>query len=832
MLIHVDNFILVQGKINLLLMKHFIKHSVSVLSSIVLYTFADSKNDQLKNIFFMKNTTLLTIVALFLLIQPNFAQHSHEGHIRCGTMEYLEWQQQQDPDLESRMEQSEKSLQEWIKNNQHVLNAKDLLVTIPVVVHVVYKTASQNIPDEQILSQIDVLNEDYRRLNSDTTNTPIVFQGVAGDVEIEFCMATTDPDGNPTDGITRTETTVNSFSTNNAIKYTSQGGKDAWPTGDYLNMWVGNLGGGLLGYAQFPNSGSALTDGVVILYSSFGYNSPGGYPYNLGRTATHEVGHWLNLRHIWGDDGGSCAGTDLVNDTPNQGSEYYGCPSFPQTSCSSSDMFMNYMDYTNDACMNIFTEGQKTRTHAAVNYYRADLLTSIGCASDYPIAAFSSDQTEVPVDCGVDFFDNSSGEPISWEWTFDGGTPSTSTEQNPTDIIYDDEGSFTVSLTVENSAGSNNIEIEDYITVGEFEPEVEFEADKVSFCTSSVVTLSDMSTACPDSWVWLFDPSTVTFENGTSANSQNPEVSFDEAGIYSVTLAATNVNGESSLTKNDYLNSGGLNLPFYDDFEDASMSMKSWTVENPDDETTWEISEAEGNEPGVQSMAIYFHDDFTVYERDQLISPVLNLTGVNYAALNFKHAYGQYGGNISDSLIVFISTDCGSSWTPILNVAEDGTGNFATTAPSTTEFFPESDDDWCGVGSNPDCFTVDISPWVGGSDVQLMFESFDLYGNKLYIDDIDVSIFTSTNEQLQNGVQINMFPNPAKETLAVDIRNIQDYVDVQIVNIQGQVIYTERIIENNSMIKTSLNLSNIKAGVYFVRFNNTGFSKTEKLIVE
>jgi len=780
----------------------------------------------------MKHFILLTFVALFLMIQPNFAQHSHNGHIRCGTMQYLEWQKQQDPGLESRMEQLEKSMQEWIENNQYTLNAKDLLLTIPVVVHVVYNTSTQNIPDDQVFSQIDVLNEDYRRLNADTTNTPTVFQDVAGDLEIEFCMASTDPDGNPTNGITRTETSVTSFSYyNNPVKFTSQGGIDAWPSGDYLNMWVCNLGGGLLGYAQFPG-GNPLTDGVVIRYANFGYNSPGGYPYNKGRTATHEVGHWLNLIHIWGDDGGACTGSDLVADTPNQGDNYWGCPSFPQSSCNSEDMFMNYMDYTDDACMNIFTNGQKTRSHAAINFYRSSLYTSMGCATDLPTALFTSNHTEIPEGCDVDFTDTSIGEPISWEWVFEGGTPSTSTEQNPAEIMYDEEGSFMVSLTVENSAGSNSIEIEDYIMVGEYLPEVEFEADKVSFCSNSIVTLFDESTACPSSWIWSFDPSTVTFVNGTSTNSQNPEVTFDETGLYSVTLMATNVIGESSLTKTDYLISGGLLLPFYDDFEDASTSMKSWTIENPDDETTWEISEAEGNEPGVQSMAIYFHDEYTVYERDQLISTVLNLTGVNYAAINFKHAYAQYGSNISDSLIVYISTDCGNSWTRIFNVAEDGSGNFATSEPSSVEFFPESEDDWCGTGTNPECFTIDISQWTGGHDVQFMFESYDLYGNKLYLDDIDVSIFTRTNETSQNGVQISMFPNPAKETLAIDIRNIQDYVDVQIVNIQGKVLYTKRIIENNAMIKTSLNLSNIESGVYFLRFNNPGFSKTEKLIIE
>jgi len=267
------------------------------------YFYTLNKNDLKFKLTPMKNFTIFALTFMFLMIQAVFAQHTHNGITRCGTMQHLEWQKQQDPMLEGRMEQLEEAMQQWIENNPNYSDSKDLLLTIPVVVHVIWKTSQQNIPDAQIISQIDVLNEDFRRLNADTTNTPTMFQGIAGDTEIEFCMASTDPDGNPTDGITRTETTVNSFSSNNAMKYTSQGGHDAWPTEDYLNMWVCNLGSGLLGYAQFPN-GPAATDGVVIRYANFGFNSPGGYPYNKGRTTTHEVGHWLNLYHSWGDDGG------------------------------------------------------------------------------------------------------------------------------------------------------------------------------------------------------------------------------------------------------------------------------------------------------------------------------------------------------------------------------------------------------------------------------------------------------------------------------------------------------------------------------------------------
>ena len=404
----------------------------------------------------MKQILLSCLTLLVLSGQTTVAQHFHDTTIRCGTTQYMEMMIQQDPSIKDRMEQLEQMTNQWIEQNAGVKSPQEIFLTIPVVVHVVWNTSSENIPDEQIFSQIDVLNEDFRRLNEDTINTPEMFLGVAADVEIEFCMAGTDPDGNPTNGITRTETTISSFPVGNTMKFASSGGQDAWPTDQYLNIWICDIESGILGFSPYPG-GSPSTDGIVVDYQNFGYNSPGGGSYNLGRTATHEIGHWLNLIHIWGDDGGGCVGTDYVSDTPNQGSEYYGCPSFPQTSCGSEDMFQNYMDYTDDDCMNIFTSGQKNRMQAAINFYRSGLFDSEGCNILAPVAGFTANFTQVPLNCGVDFTDLSEGFPTAWNWTFEGGTPATSTEQHPTGIIWEEEGSFTVSLEVENEAGTNTI---------------------------------------------------------------------------------------------------------------------------------------------------------------------------------------------------------------------------------------------------------------------------------------------------------------------------------------------------------------------------------------
>lgn len=324
---------------------------------------------------------LLLLTSLFFLGAFRVSNAQQQYH-RCSSMEYLAEQIAADPTLASRIQAIEDHTKQFIQSGN---GASRAVVTIPVVFHVVYNTTAQNISDAQVNAQIAQLNADFARLNSDAGNTPSVFAGLAANTNIQFCLAQRDPSGNATTGIVRKQTTVTSFSTNDAVKKSTQGGSDAWPASSYLNIWSCNLGNNLLGYAQFPG-GSAITDGVVVLFSSVGSLAQPGTatPYHYGRTATHEVGHWLNLYHIWGDDGNQCAGSDNVNDTPNQGDENYGCPVFPIVSCSNGpngDMYMNYMDYTNDGCMNMFTTGQGTRMNALFGQggARAGLLSSLGC---------------------------------------------------------------------------------------------------------------------------------------------------------------------------------------------------------------------------------------------------------------------------------------------------------------------------------------------------------------------------------------------------------------------------------------------------------------------
>ena len=258
-------------------------------------------------------------------------------------------------------------------------NIKNSNITIPVVVHVVYNNQIENISDNQIFSQIDVLNKDFTRTNSDANNTPLSFLPIVSDMQINFCLAQQNPDGNPTNGIVRKQTNLQSFPLyGDEIHYDTSGGSTAWDTKKYLNIWVCNIDTEY-GWVQFPAGGNPATDGVVIDHEKFGTTGTVSPPYDLGRTTTHEVGHWLNLWHIWGDN--TC-GDDFVNDTPEQEEANYGCKIHPHPSCNNNgDMFMNFMDYTNDACMNSFTQGQKNRVWSAITNYRYELLNSQACNS-------------------------------------------------------------------------------------------------------------------------------------------------------------------------------------------------------------------------------------------------------------------------------------------------------------------------------------------------------------------------------------------------------------------------------------------------------------------
>lgn len=330
---------------------------------------------------------------------------------KCATQHALNYKLQENPLLQQNISAVEQAAHNWLQQHPNFHQNRNGFLRIPVVFHVVYHTSdsvNQNIHDSLIYSQLQVLNEDFRRMNADAPNTRNIFDSIASDMSVEFCLATVDPLGNSTNGITRTLTTTQHYLSpfNQSVKADATGGKDPWPTDQYLNIWVCDmsfLGNPIvLGYAQFPGD-DPTTDGVVIQYQYIGrtlYTSTA--PSNLGRTTTHEVGHWLGLRHIWGD--GPCTADDFVWDTPNAtGQSNFDCDTTKNTcddlgnlywgNMDPPDMVENFMDYSADDCMNMFSNGQRDRIWSFLMTDRVGLFSSNGCGS--PGLFAMSDITDV-----------------------------------------------------------------------------------------------------------------------------------------------------------------------------------------------------------------------------------------------------------------------------------------------------------------------------------------------------------------------------------------------------------------------------------------------------
>ncbi|MDP5171270.1 MAG: PKD domain-containing protein [Bacteroidia bacterium] len=396
----------------------------------------------------------------------------------CHTLEVEQQQQAFSPGST----QSDTLFESWMQSSlRQAQQSRSLfrfgpeeVLTIPTVVHVIYSSAIENISDAQVYSQINSLNLDYRRQNPDQEFTPRDFKNLAVDTGIEFCLASLDPQGRPSNGIHRVSFSGAPFNErylNEVIKPAT-----AWDPNRYFNIWVCALSDNVLGFATFPVSSgltgvpmqrtSALTDGVVIHYSVFGTTGTVSPPFNKGRTATHEVGHWLGLRHVWGD--GPCNVDDFCADTPEADGPHFNCPQGALGCRGSNAMVQNYMDYSDDACMNLFTRDQKARMRLVLQNSprRGSLLQSGVCIPPVtpPVPAFSANVRQGCAPLEVAFKDLTKGEELSWQWNFPGGRPATSDKQHPV-VSYRDPGVYPVSLRAINPAGNRSVTMEGFITV-------------------------------------------------------------------------------------------------------------------------------------------------------------------------------------------------------------------------------------------------------------------------------------------------------------------------------------------------------------------------------
>lgn len=525
-----------------------------------------------------------------------------DGIIRCHTMEMDSIMRAQNPSMPSLRED-----EIWLQNKiqefkaQQAANgaaglAKATLLTIPVVVHVIHNGdavgSGENIADGQVLSQIQVMNEDFRKmLGTNGYNT----HPDGADIEIEFCLAVVDPTGSPTDGIDRVNYGTASFTSTGAVDAMKT--NTFWNPDDYMNMWTVRFGGGaagLLGYAQFPNSsglgglnvnnGNANTDGVVAVYNGFGSQTiyPAGTymaTYNLGRTMTHEVGHYLGLRHIWGD--ANC-GNDFCGDTPESTTSNYNCVN--QTTCDGiQDMVENYMDYTNDACMNIFTEDQKTRirTVMTVSPRRASLALSTACQSPNPDNAGVSAITGADGDiCGstidpvitITNYGNNNLTSVTVDYDLDGGA---STTVNWTGNLAPGATDDIIVPTMSPAAGPHVFNASTSMPNGVADTDPANDANSTNFTIivgGQLVTL-DLTTDCwgyEQYWELLDATSAVVYSGGNTGTTIPPgggqTAAPGETGSYG---------NETTYTENWCLTDGCYDFFIYDDWGDGSAGVAS-----------------------------------------------------------------------------------------------------------------------------------------------------------------------------------------------------------------------------------------------------------------
>ena len=686
------------------------------------------------------------LIFLLLVILPlsSFSQTERN----CQTMEMDAFLRAQYPGMET-LDEFEQWLQRKIQTSS-TISSRDV-ITIPVIVHVIHNGEipgmGTNLSQQQIQSQIDVLNEDFRRL----AGTPGFNNHPDGaDVELEFCLATIDPDGNPLievgiDRLNRLDSGWSAPPYSGSYINTDIKPATYWDPDKYLNIWTAELTGNTLGYAQFPNAsglsdlsavyGGAETDGVVIRAISFGRTGNVVAPYHLGRTATHEIGHWLGLRHICGD--GGCFVDDFCSDTPDCDGEHMGCPTDVH-SCGTQepDMVENYLDLTDDACMNIFTQCQKTRMLTVMmNSPRRNMLASSdACTSEVPPAAhFTSNLTISCENQTVQFTDLSPNSPSSWKWTFPGGNPATSTDPNP-QVVYPTAGTYDVILEVSNSFGTTTRTYPNYITVNTSAPSVFFIED---------------------------------FENGLPAD---------------------------------------------------------WTVENPDNATSWELKQVGGSVSGDQAMFVNLYFYAATGARDGLISPVLDVTSYGDLTLTFDHAYRRSSTTENDSLIVYASTDGGNSFPHrLLAVAENGNNNFST-GPITGggSFTPANAADWCFSGNNgSSCYTIDLSQFQGEEHFRMKFETVSDFGNNIYIDNIRLTgtcNIVSIDPDLAQQTGFRLFPNPAKDHVSLSFERLPaGPLQISVYNMMGGEVLRREFSMVQGNFQTDLDLGFLPIATYGVK---------------
>jgi hypothetical protein len=548
-------------------------------------------------------------------------------------MELLNNKFKRNPALKVQFDKNERTLQNFIQQRQKVKSFEKTLATpavIPIVFHIVLPNPAI-VTDAQIQAQLDTLNVDYAGLNGDSIRVPSWFKSVFGKSGISFCLAQRTPTDEPSDGIDRFASTKATFSNSDgeSVKHAALGGVNAWDPTRYLNVWICDLSNNLLGYGTFPGGSSPDEQGVVVDYASLPAGPLNGY--NRGKTMTHEIGHYFNLYHIWGDDDGACTGTDYVADTPNQANSTSGCPSGMQVdSCSPvapGFMYENYMDYSGDDCLVMFTAGQVDRMEAALTLDRASLLTSNACT---------------PVN-----LQNYDAQPRLIN--------------SPSSRLCD--ANFTPTVTIFNRGSLALTSLTITALVDNGAPVVTNWTGSISSLTSGMVTLNGMTTATGNHILTVY--------------TTNPDGVLDQN------------------TSNDTLNQSimyfpPVSPPVTESFEGSVFPPQGWDIVNEDGLVTWQKINGYAK-TGSNSVYINNFNDQLIGQKDYLRLATVNISNADSAFISFQVAAATFSdpsgsGNAFDTLELVVSTDCGITYTSMYK--KWGASLVTRQGATATEFFP------------------------------------------------------------------------------------------------------------------------------------------------
>ena len=710
-----------------------------------------------------------------------------QAQVRCVTTEVEEQRRAMNKSLPSRAQ-----FEDWMAKKLE--ERRNKLVPfrtsgdgepdkIAVVVHVIYNEGDAigegtNITNEQILSQIEVLNEDYQRKNGDTTRTQEEFLSVASKLNIEFVIARQTITGDPTTGIMRVQGEKSSYNPLSIDDRELLSSYSHWDPNIYLNIWVTSLSNSYIGLAQFPdydlpgledkeNRDNEATDGLVIDYRAFGSEEkvPGidvMPSYNRGRTTTHEIGHFFGLLHVWGDDYVDCSVDDYVADTPSSDNDYSGlCPQSQSTyeSCGSNDMYENFLNYTDDECMNIFTMGQVDRMNVILESAprRASLLNSIG--------------TNYPDDMYFDLAIQSIVSPG----------------------IVDCDGRVQTIVEVKNNG---TIPVIDFDLIYELEDKRE---------------------------TYSYEGDTIIL--GETMNLTLPEELLQNGNFF-LQVELSNIPDDINTTNNKmdhvFLVDNQTDfIPLREQFEVEDIDQTNWIILNEDEEIGWELTNAPSYSDENMGVFMNLYNYETDRELDWFISPSLDFSIAVEASLEFKTSYAK-NGNFDDQLRILASRDCGNDFAEILTVLNS---DELSEVNSQDYWEPVDQFEWTER-------TLDLSDLAGEEEVRIAFVTVNDYGNNLYLDDIE--FYTTAEDKLvKTGLNsFAVYPNPSSDGQILLTFNTSERqeITVTIIDAMGRIIM-DNIYPNTLNQTYYFDLTGYRSGLYFIHAKGMGFLQTKRLAI-